>query len=60
MVTSTGTTITKKSGGNNKKSMNGGLESLIQSTIQNKQTSNPIMPKKNPFMMKKKRKTIAK
>ena len=60
MVTSTGTTITKKSGENDKKLMTGGLESLKKPPIQNKQTLNPTMPKKNPTMTKKKRKTIVK
>ena len=60
MVTSTGTTITKKSGENNKKLTTGGLESLAKPPILNKQTSNLIMPKKNPSRTKKKRKTIMK
>ena len=60
MVTSTGTTITKKSRESNKKLTTGGPESLIQPPIQNEQSSNLIRPKKNPSKTKKKRKTIVK
>ena len=60
MVTSTGTTITKKSGGNDKKLTTGGPESLTQPPIQNKLTLNPTKPKKNPSMMKKKKKMTVK